>query len=170
MIRKLWHNNDNSSPFTGNNYNNNNHNGLRSGGEGGFTTIPDMIGNALGCGTVVQPTMSNNTHKDLSKKAPPYYVNPLLQSSSIPPDKQSHRKQSDPFEEFQERIAKFAEIKILLTPYFPHQNISNILHTLAIECINSGNDKFLDQNLKKVRQTVKIRQALDQLSSPDLSL
>lgn len=28
----------------------------------------------------------------------------------------------------------------------------------------------MDQNLKKVRQTVKIRQALDQLSSPDLPL
>jgi hypothetical protein len=34
MIRKLWHNNDNSIPFTGNNYNNNNnHNGLRSDGK-----------------------------------------------------------------------------------------------------------------------------------------
>jgi hypothetical protein len=34
MILNLWHNNDNSIPFTGNNYNNNNnnHNGLRSGG------------------------------------------------------------------------------------------------------------------------------------------
>jgi hypothetical protein len=137
MIRKLWHNNDNSIPFTGNNYNNNNnnHNGLRSGGEGGFTTIPDLIGNALGCGTAVEPIRSNNMHKDLSK-APPYYVNPLLQSSSIPSDKQSHTKQSDPFEEFQERITKFAEIKILLTPYYPHQNICNILQILAVECIN----------------------------------
>jgi hypothetical protein len=74
-------------------------------------------------------------HKDLSK-APPYYVNPLLQASSIPSDKQSHTKQSDPFEEFQERITKFAEIKILLTPYYPHQNICNILQILAVECIN----------------------------------
>ena len=59
---------------------------------------------------------------------------------------------------------------MLLTPYFPHQEICNKLQMLAVECITSGNDNFLDQNLKKVRQTVKIRQILDQLSSPDLPL
>jgi hypothetical protein len=41
---------------------------------------------------------------------------------------------------------------------------------LVIECISSGNDDFLDQNLIKVRQIVKFRQDVDQLSSADLPL
>ena len=174
IIRKWWHNNNDnnsSSPFTGNNYNNSN--GLHR--DDGFTTILDQIGNALGHATVGQPVRSssnNNMYKDISKKGPPaYHTNPFLQSpSSNPSNKPSYTKQSDPFEEFQERITKFAEIKMLLTPYFPHQNICNILQMLAVECINSGNDNFLDQHLKKVRQTVKIRQSLDQLLSSDLPL
>jgi hypothetical protein len=59
---------------------------------------------------------------------------------------------------------------MLLTPYFPHQEIYKILQMLAVECINSGNDNFLNQYLKKVHQTVKFRQALDQLSSPAMPL
>jgi hypothetical protein len=175
ISRKWWHNkndDNSSSPFIGNN--NNNNSGLRGeSGNGGFTTIPDQTRDKLGCGTLGQPIRhNNNVYKYISKKGPPQYrTNPFLQSlSSISADKSSHTKQSDPFEEFQERITKIAEIKMLLTPYSPHQEICNILQMLAVECINSGNDNFLDQNLKKVRQTVKIRQALDQLSSPDLPL
>jgi hypothetical protein len=55
---KWWHNNDNSRPFTSNN--NYNNNGL--GGDGGFTTIPDQIGNASACGNVRQPVKSNNNN------------------------------------------------------------------------------------------------------------
>ena len=42
-----------------------------------------------------------------------------------------------------------------------------MLTLLTIECISSGNDNFLDQNLIMVRQIVKFRQDLDQLLSPD---
>jgi hypothetical protein len=173
IIRKWWHNNYNSSNlFTGrNNYNNN---GLRggSGYDGGFTTVPDQIGNALGCGTVGQPVKSNNNnvYKDISKTASPYYINPSLQSPSGLSDEPSHTKQSEPLEEFQERISKFAEIKMLLTPYFSHQELFNMLKLLAIECIISGNNNFLGQMLILVRQKVKFRQDLDQLLSPDLPL
>jgi hypothetical protein len=174
IIRKWWHNNYNSSNlFTGrNNYNNN---GLRgsSGSDGGFTTVPDQIGNALGCGTVGQPVKSNNNnnvYKDISKTASPYYINPSLQSPSGLSDEPSHTKQSEPLEEFQERISKFAEIKMLLTPYFSHQELFNMLKLLAIECIRSGNNNFLGQMLILVRQKVKFRQDLDQLLSPDLPL
>jgi hypothetical protein len=45
-----------------------------------------------------------------------------------------------------------------------------MLTLLTIECISSGNDNFLDQNLIMVRQIVKFRHDLDQLSSPDLPL
>jgi hypothetical protein len=172
IIKKWWHNNYNSKLFTGsNNYNNNN--GLRGGGyDGGFTTVPDQIGNALGCGTVGQPVKSNNNNvsKDISKMAPPHYINPLLQSPSRLSDEPARTKQSEVLEEFQQRISKLAEIKTLLTPYLSHQDICTILIPLVIECISSGNDNFLDQNLIMVRQIVKFRQDVDQLSSADLSL
>src|SRR5215212_8893655 len=177
IIRKWWYNNnDSSNLFTGrNNYDNNN--GLRGGGGGGydgrFTTVPDQTGNALGCGTVGQPVKSNNNNnlsKDISKTAPPYYINPSLQSPSGLSDEPSHTKQSEPLKEFQERISIFAEIKMLLTPYFAHQELFNMLKLLAIECIRGGNNNFLSQMLILVRQTVKFRQDLDQLSSPDLPL
>ena len=93
-----------------------------------------------------------------------------MQSSSRLSYKRAHTKQSEPLEEFQERISKFAEIKTLLTPYLSHQEICTILQMLAIECTSSGNDYFLDQSLIKVRQTVKFRQDLDQPSSSDLPL
>jgi hypothetical protein len=175
IIKKWWHNNYNSKLFTGsNNYNNNN--GLRGGGyDGRFTTVPDQIGNALGCGTVGQPVKSNsnnnNVSKDISKMAPPpHYINPLLQSPSRLSDEPARTKQSELLEEFQQRISKLAEIKTLLTPYLSHQDICTILIPLVIECISSGNDDFLDQNLIKVRQIVKFRQDVDQLLSPDLPL
>jgi hypothetical protein len=171
IIKKWWHNNYNSRLFTGgNNYNNNN--GLRGGGyDGGFTTVPDQIGNALGCGTVGQPVKSNNNvYKDISKMAPPHYINPLLQSPSIPSDEPSHTKQSDIFEEFQQRISKLAEIKTLLTPYLSHQDICTILTPLVIECISSGNNNLLDEILIQFRPIVKFRQDLNQLLSPDLPL
>jgi hypothetical protein len=177
IIRKWWYNNnDSSNLFTGrNNYNNNN--GLRGGGggayDGEFTTVPDQTGNALGCGTVGQPVKNNNNinlSKDISKTAPPYYINPSLQSPSGLSDETPHTKQSEPLEEFQERISIFAEIKTLLTPYFPHQDICNMLQLLAAGSIRAGNNNFLSEILKMVRQTVKFRQDLDQLSSPDLPL
>jgi hypothetical protein len=90
-----------------------------------------------------------------------------LKSPSQLYDKPAHTNQSDIFEEFQQRISKLAEIKMLLTPYLSYQDICYILQLLNIQCISSGNDDFLDQNLIKVRQTVKFRQDLDQLSSPD---
>ncbi len=68
---------------------------------------------------------------------------------------------------FQQRISKLAEIKTLLTPYLSHQDIRNMLKLLTIQCISSGNDFFLDQMLIMVRQIVKFRHDLDQLSSPD---
>ncbi len=94
IIKKWWHNNDNSSsPFTGINYNNDN--GLRGGsGDGRFTTIPDQIGNVLGCGTVGEPVKSNNVSKDNSKIAPPQYINPLLKSTSRLPDEPAHTKKT----------------------------------------------------------------------------
>jgi hypothetical protein len=93
-----------------------------------------------------------------------------LQSPSGLSDEPSHTKQSEPLEEFQERISIFAEIKMLLTPYFPHQDLFNMLKLLAIECIGSGNNNFLSEILKMVRQRVRLRQDLDELSSPDLPL
>ena len=167
IIRKWWHNNDNSSsPFTGNN-------GLHGTNDGQFTIIPDQLGNALGWGTVGQPVNSNNNvSKDISKIAAPpsYKINPPLESPSSLFDKPANTKQSDIFEEFQQ-ISKLAEIKTLLTPYLPHQDIYIILQLLAVaECNKSGNDNFLDQILKIVRDAVKIRQARDQLSFPDLPL
>jgi hypothetical protein len=93
-----------------------------------------------------------------------------LQSPSSLSDKPAHTKQSDIIGEFQQRISKLAEIKTLLTPYLSHQDICTILIPLVIECISSGNDNFLDQNLIMVRQIVKFRQDLDQLSSSDLPL
>ncbi|MDQ3970590.1 MAG: hypothetical protein M3227_02760 [Thermoproteota archaeon] len=172
IINKWWHNNSNynsSRLFAGNNYNNN---ALRGGsGNGRFTVVPDQIGNALGCGTVGQPVKSNNNvSKDISKIASPYNINPRLQSPSQLSDKLAHTKQSDIFGEFQQRISKLAEIKALLTPYLSHQDIHNMLTLLTIERISSGNDNFLDQNLIMVRQIVKFRHDLDQLSSPDLPL
>jgi hypothetical protein len=161
IIRKWWHNKHNSSPFTGNN------NGLR-GSDGRFTTIPDQKGDIFGCGTVGQSVKNNNNVSiDNSKIASPYSINPPLQSPSSLSDKPAHTKQSDIIGEFQQRISKLAEIKTLLTPYLSHQDIHDMLTLLYIECISSGNDDFLDQNLIKVRQTVKFRQDLDQLSSPD---
>jgi hypothetical protein len=163
IIRKWWYNNDDSSsPFNSNN-------GLRGRNNGRFTTIPDQLGNALDCGTVGEPVKSNNNvSKDISKiSPPPYNISPPLPSPSSLSDKPDHTKQSDIFEEFQQRISKLAEIKILLTPYLSHQDICTILTPLVIECISSGNDDFLDQNLIKVRQIVKFRQDVDQLSSPD---
>jgi hypothetical protein len=71
---------------------------------------------------------------------------------------------------FQQRISKLAEIKTLLTPYLSHQDIHNKLKQLSIQCISSGNDFILDQMLIMVRQIVKFRHDLDQLSSPDLPL
>jgi hypothetical protein len=172
IINKWWHNNSNynsSRLFAGNNYNNN---ALRGGsGNGRFTVVPDQIGNALGCGTVGQPVKSNNNvSKDISKIASPYNINPRLQSPSQLSDKLAHTKQSDIFGEFPQRISKLAEIKALLTPYLSHQDIHNMLTLLTIERISSGNDNFLDQNLIMVRQIVKFRHDLDQLSSPDLPL
>jgi hypothetical protein len=171
IIKKWWwHNNSNynsSRLFAGNNYNNN---ALRggSGGNGRFTVVPDQIGNALGCGTVGQPVKSNNNVSiDNSKIAPPYNINPRLQSPSQLSDKPAHTNQSDIFGEFQQRISKLAEIKTLLTPYLSHQDIHNMLTLLTIECISSGNTYFLDQILILVRQNVKFRQDLDQLLSPD---
>lgn len=166
IIKKWWNNNNyNSRLFTGNNYNNN-HNALRGGsGDGRFTTIPDQIGNAIGCGTMGQPLRSNNISKDISIIAPPHYINPLLQSPSRLSDEPARTKRSEPLEEFQERISKFAEIKMLLTPYLSHQDICNILQLLNIECIRGGNNYFLDQMLIQVRQKVKFRQDLDQLLS-----
>ncbi|HYZ96629.1 MAG TPA: hypothetical protein VE524_08540 [Nitrososphaeraceae archaeon] len=164
IIRKWWHNKHNSSPFTGNN------NGLR-GSDGRSTTIPDQKGDIFGCGTVGQSVKSNNNVCiDNSKIASPYNINPPLQSPSSLSDKPAHTKQSDIFGEFQQRISKFAEIKTLLTPYLSHQDIHNMLTLLTIERISSGNDNFLDQNLIMVRQIVKFRHDLDQLSSPDLPL
>ncbi|HEX6028014.1 MAG TPA: hypothetical protein VFY64_03135 [Nitrososphaeraceae archaeon] len=161
IIRKWWHNKHNSSPFTGNN------NGLR-GSDGRFTTIPDQIGNVFGCGTVGQSAKSNNNVSiDNSKIASPYNINPRLQSPSSLSDKPAHTKQSDIFEEFQQRISRLAEIKILLTPYLSYQDICYILKVLNIQCIISGNTYFLDQMLILVRQNVKLRQDLDQLASPD---
>jgi hypothetical protein len=171
VIKKWWHNNSNynsSRPFAGNNYNNNALHGGSSNGR--FTTIPDQqIGNALGCGTVGQPVKSNNNvSKDISKIAPPpYNINPPLQSPSSLSDKPAHTKQSNIFEEFQQRISKLAEIKILLTPYLSYQDICYILQALNIQCISSGNTYFLDQMLILVRQNVKFRQDLDQIASPD---
>jgi hypothetical protein len=164
IIRKWWHNKHNSSPFTGNN------NGLR-GSDGRFTTIPDQKGDIFGCGTVGQSVKSNNNVSiDNSKIASPYNINPPLQSPSSLSDKPAHTKQSDIIGEFQQRISKLAEIKTLLTPYLSHKDICTILTPLVIECISSGNDDFLDQNLIKVRQIVKFRQDVDQLSSADLPL
>jgi hypothetical protein len=164
IIRKWWYNNDDSSsPFNGNN------NGLRGRNNGRFTTIPDQLGNALDCGTVGRPVKSNNNvSKDISKIAPPpYNISPPLPSPSSLSDKPDHTKQSDIFEEFQQRISRLAEIKILLTPYLSYQDICYILQVLNIQCIISGNNNFLDQMLILVRQNVKLRQDLDQLSSPD---
>jgi hypothetical protein len=165
IIRKWWYNNDHdsSSPFNGNN------NGLRGRNNGRFTTIPDQLGNALDCGTVGRPVKSNNNvSKDISKIAPPpYNISPPLPSPSSLSDKPDHTKQSDIFEEFQQRISRLAEIKILLTPYLSYQDICYILKVLNIQCIISGNNNFLDQMLIKVRQNVKLRQDLDQLLSPD---
>ncbi len=165
IIRKWWYNNDHdsSSPFNGNN------NGLRGRNNGRFTTIPDQLGNALDCGTVGRPVKSNNNvSKDISKIAPPpYNISPPLPSPSSLSDKPDHTKQSDIFEEFQQRISRLAEIKILLTPYLSYQDICYILKVLNIQCIISGNNNFLDQMLILVRQNVKLRQDLDQLSSPD---
>ena len=48
-----------------------------------------------------------------------------------------------------------------------YQDICYILKVLNIQCIISGNNNFLDQMLILVRQNVKLRQDLDQLSSPD---
>jgi hypothetical protein len=163
IIRKWWHNKHNSSPFTGNN------NGLR-GSDGRFTTIPDQKGDIFGCGTVGQSVKSNNVSIDNSKIASPYNINPPLQSPSSLSDKPAQTKQSDIIGEFQQRISKLAEIKTLLTPYLSHQDIHNMLTLLTIERISSGNDNFLDQNLIMVRQIVKFRHDLDQLSSPDLPL
>jgi hypothetical protein len=163
IIRKWWHNKHNGSPSTGNN------NVLRDS-EGRFTTIPDQTGDIFGCGTVGQSVKSNNKNisNDISKIAPPpYNISPPLQSPSSLSDKPAHTKQYDIFEEIQQRISKLAEIKILLTPYLSYQDICYILQLLNIQCISSGNDDFLDQNLIKVRQTVKFRQDLDQLASPD---
>jgi hypothetical protein len=133
IIKKWWHNNYNSKLFTGsNNYNNNN--GLRGGGyDGGFTTVPDQIGNALGCGTVGQPVKSNNNNvsKDISKMAPPHYINPLLQSPSRLSDEPARTKQSEVLEEFQQRISKLAEIKTLLTPYLSHQDIMYYINAIS---------------------------------------
>ncbi len=166
IIKKWWHNNSNRL-FAGNNYNNN---ALRGGsGNGRFTTIPDQIGNVFGCGTVGQSAKSNNNVSiDNSKIASPYNINPRLQSPSSLPDKPAHTKQSDIFEEFQQRISKFAEIKTLLTPYLSHQDIYTLLALFAFESISSGNNHFLDQMLIQVRQTVKFRQDRDQLLSSDL--
>ncbi len=166
IIKKWWHNNSNynsSRLFAGNN------NALRGGsGNGRFTVVPDQIGNALGCGTVGQPVKSNNNVSiDNSKIAPPYNLNTTLQSPPSLSDKPAHTKQSDILEEFQQRISRLAEIKILLTPYLSYQDICYILKVLNIQCINSGNTYFLDQMLILVRQNVKFRQDLDQLSSPD---
>jgi hypothetical protein len=122
---------------------------------------------------VGQPVKSNNNNvsKDISKMAPPpHYINPLLQSPSRLSDEPARTKQSELLEEFQQRISKLAEIKTLLAPYLSHQDICTILTPLVIECISSGSDDFLDQNLIKVRQIVKFRQDVDQLSSPDLPL
>jgi hypothetical protein len=165
IIRKWWYNNDHdsSSPFNGNN------NGLRGRNNGRFTTIPDQLGNAFDCGTVGRPVKSNNNvSKDISKIAPPpYNISPPLPSPSSLSDKPDHTKQSDILEEFQQRISRLAEIKILLTPYLSYQDICYILQVLNIQCIISGNNNFLDQMLILVRQNVKFRQDLDQLSSPD---
>ncbi len=90
-----------------------------------------------------------------------------MQSPPSLSDKPAHTKQSDILEEFQQRISRLAEIKILLTPYLSYQDICYILKVLNIQCINSGNTYFLDQMLILVRQNVKFRQDLDQLSSPD---
>ena len=113
---------------------------------------------------------NNNVSIDNSKIASPYNINPPLQSPSSLSDKPAHTKQSDIIGEFQQRISKLAEIKTLLTPYLSHQDIHNMLTLLTIERISSGNDNFLDQNLIMVRQIVKFRHDLDQLSSPDLPL
>jgi hypothetical protein len=106
--------------------------------------------------------------KDISKIAPPpYNISPPLPSPSSLSDKPDHIKQADIFEEFQQRISRLAEIKILLTPYLSYQDICYILQVLNIQCISSGNTYFLDQILILVRQNVKFRQDLDQLLSPD---
>ncbi len=163
ISRKWWHNNDNSSsPFNGNN-------GLRDRNNGRFTTIPDQTGDVLGCGTVGQSVNSNsNVSKDVSKITPsPYNISPPLPSPSLLSDKPAHTKQSDIFEQFQQRISRLAEIKTLLTPYLSYQDICYLLKVLNIQCISSGNTYFLDQMLILVRQTVKFRQDLDQLLSPD---
>jgi hypothetical protein len=161
IIRKWWHNKHNSSPFTGNN-------SLR-GSDRRFTAIPDQTGDVFRCGTVGQRVKSNNNvPKDISKIAPPpYNISPRLQSPSSLSDKPSHTKQSDIFEEFQQRISKLADIKILLTPYLSYQDICYLLQALNIQCISSGNTYFLDQMLILVRQNVKFRQDLDQIASPD---
>jgi hypothetical protein len=162
IIRKWWHNKHNSSPFTGNN------NSLR-GSDRRFTAIPDQTGDVFRCGTVGKRVKSNNNvPKDISKIAPPpYNISPRLQSPSSLSDKPSHTKQSDIFEEFQQRISKLADIKILLTPYLSYQDICYLLQALNIQCISSGNTYFLDQMLILVRQNVKFRQDLDQIASPD---
>ena len=166
IIRKWWHNKHNSSPFTGNN------NGLRGRNDGRFTTIPDQKGDIFSCGTVGQSVKSNNNvSKDISKIAPsPYNINPPLESPSSLSDKPAHTNQSDISEEFQQRITKLAEIKTLLTPYLSHQDIHTLLTLFAFESIISGNDHLLDQMLVQARQTVKFRQARDQLLSSDPSL
>ncbi len=162
IIKKWWNiNNYHSRLFACNIYNNDK--ALRGGsGYGRFTTVPDELGNALGCETVGQPVKSNNNNvsKDTSKIAPPYNNNPPVQSPSRLSDKPTHTKQSEPLEEFQERISNFAEIKTLLTPYCLHQDICNMLQPLAVECISGGNDYFLGEILKMVLQTVKFRQIL----------
>src|SRR5919199_661935 len=61
IVRKWWHNTDNSSSqFTGNNSNdkNNNHNGVRND-DNEFTIIPDQIGNALDRKSMAKSYKSN---------------------------------------------------------------------------------------------------------------
>jgi hypothetical protein len=74
---------------------------------------------------------NNNVSKDNSKIVPPSYnINPQLQLQSSLFDKPSHTKQSDVFEEFQQRISKLAEIKTLLTPYLSNQIYMYYINTI----------------------------------------
>jgi hypothetical protein len=67
--------------------------------------------------------------------------------------------------DFEDAIVKLAELKKLISKYFPPDEVQKILSTAQFQCQLKGNNLPLDQALEEFRKKAQVREAMDYLKS-----
>lgn len=65
----------------------------------------------------------------------------------------------------EDEIVKLAELKKLISKYFPPNEVQEILQTVQTHCQRKGNSFPLDQAIEEFRKKVQVREAMDYLKS-----